>query len=333
VNSASEQLARLLSLVPWLQAHPGVAKAEAAAAFGITTDQLEKDLRLAFTCELPGQPDVFIDIDYLDSDRVSVIDAGTIGRPLRLRPDEAVALLVGLRALAAVPGLQDRAALDSALAKLEDAAGLAVDPGLPALAEDGGGRGTDGASSADSADSADSAVKGAALREALSKHRRLRLTYWVPSRDEVSVRDVDPIRVVTVDDVAYLEGYCYASEAVRTFRYDRIVDATVLDVPADPPLQSRGDEPSVYHPSPEDTLVVLALSPQARWVPDYYACESVADLPDGGLVATMRTADPRLVVRLALRLGGAAEVLEPADLAAAVASAATAALDRYERLA
>jgi len=66
-TGASAQLARLLSLVPWLQARPGVTKTEAAAAFGISTDQLEKDLRLAFTCELPGQPDVFIDIDYLDA--------------------------------------------------------------------------------------------------------------------------------------------------------------------------------------------------------------------------------------------------------------------------
>jgi proteasome accessory factor C len=316
-TGASAQLARLLSLIPWLQARPGVTKTEAAAAFGISTEQLEKDLRLAFTCELPGQPDVFIDIDYLDSDRVSVIDAGSIDRPLRLRPDEAVALLVGLRALAAVPGLQDRAALDSALAKLEDAAGLAVDPS--------GRVGT-----RDEAPTVGDAGPGAALREALSRHRRVRLKYWVPSRDEVGERDVDPIRVVTVDDVAYLEGYCYASEAVRTFRFDRIVEAAVLDVAADPPEPSRGDEPSVFHPSPEDTLVVLDLDPQARWVPDYYACESVVERPEGRLRVTMRTADPRMAVRLVLRLGGAARIVEPVALADQVADGARAALAAYE---
>ena len=316
-TGASTQLARLLSLVPWLQARPGVTKTEAAAAFGITTDQLEKDLRLAFTCELPGQPDVFIDIDYLDSDRVSVIDAGSIDRPLRLRPDEAVALLVGLRALAAVPGLQDRAALDSALAKLEDAAGLAVDPHGPV-------------STRDEAPTAAGTGPGAALRDALSRHRRVRLAYWVPSRDEVGERDVDPIRVVTVDDVAYLEGYCYASEAVRTFRFDRIVEVQVLDVAADPPEASRGDEPSVFHPSPEDTVVVLDLEPAARWVPDYYACESVVELAEGRRRATMRLADPRLALRLALRLGGAATVVEPPELATEVAAAARLALSAYD---
>ena len=96
--TASDQLARLLSLVPWLRAQPGVSKAEAAAAFAISVDQLEKDLAAGVHVRAArAQPEVFIDIDYLDSDRVSVIDAGSIDRPLRLRADEAVSLLVGLR--------------------------------------------------------------------------------------------------------------------------------------------------------------------------------------------------------------------------------------------
>jgi proteasome accessory factor C len=312
---ASDQLARLLSLLPWLRARPGVTKAEAAAAFGITVDQLERDLRLAFTCELPGQPDVFIDIDYLDSDRVSVIDPAGIDRPLRLRADEAVALLVGLRALAAVPGLQDRAALDSVLAKIEDAAGqtgLAVPPG---------------SASADPP-RADAGAT-AAVSEALARGRRVHLRYWVPSRDEVTERDVDPLRVMTVDDDAYLEGYCYASESVRTFRLDRVVGAEVLDVAAEPPERSRDQDLTVFHPSPDDTVVVLDLAPQARWVPEYYACESVVEQPDGHLLATVRTADPALAVRLALRLGGAARVVEPPTVAASVREAATQALAAY----
>jgi proteasome accessory factor C len=315
---ASDQLARLLSLVPWLQGHPGVTKADAAAAFGITTAQLERDLRLAFTCELPGQPDVFIDIDYLDSDRVSVIDAATIGRPLRLRADEAVALLVGLRALAAVPGLQDREALDSALAKVEDAAGRS---GLSVAPEPDGAR--------PPTDQRTSARAAAAVRDALAARQRLHLRYWVPSRDEVTERDVDPIRVVTVDDSAYLEGYCYASEAVRTFRLDRVVEAIMLPVRAAPPATVREDEPGAFHPSVDDIAVVLELSAQARWVPDYYACESVVERPDGGVRVTLRTADPRLAVRLALRLGGNARVLQPPEVAEEVRQAAEQALAAY----
>ncbi len=323
--TASDQLARLLSLVPWLQAHPGVPKTEAAAAFSISVEQLERDLQLAFTCELPGRPEVFIDIDYLDSDRISVIDASSIDRPLRLRADEAIALLVGLRSLAAVPGLADRAALDSALAKIEDAAGRI-----------GVGLGT-GPGDAPPATPAAAGDPTASIRDALATGRRVHLGYWVPSRDEITERDVDPYRVVTVDDAAYLEGYCHASEAVRTFRLDRVTHAEALDVPATPPdgrtVDGRADRvrdtPAVFHPSDEDTVVVLDLGPEARWVPEYYACEWVRTAADGSLRVALRTADPRLVVRLVLRLGGAAVVVEPDAVAEAVRRAADEALAAY----
>jgi len=316
--SASEQLARLLALIPWLRAHPGVTKVAAAERFGISVSQLEKDLRLAFTCELPGRPEACLDIDYLDSDRVTVIDAQTIDRPLRLQPDEAVALLVGLRSLAAVPGLTERAALDSALAKLEDAAGAESPTGRsrPPAAHHADGQADD--------------VAGRAVQEALGAGRRLHLRYWVPSRDEITERDVDPMRLVTVDGVAYLEGWCHASEAVRTFRLDRMVAVEVLPTPAQPPPQAAPQaDAGSYHPSPDDVVVVLELTPAARWVPEYYPCESTAELANGGLLVTVRTPDPRFVTRLVLRLGGAARVLEPAEVARAVAEEATAALRAY----
>src|SRR5437899_5278310 len=222
MGTASDQRARLLALVPWLKAHPNVKKAEAAAAFGISVPQLEADLRLAFTCEVPGRPDVFIDIDYLDSDRVAVIDAQSIDRPLRLRPDEVVAVLAGLRTLAAVAGLQERSALVSALAKLEEAVGGAVPQAADRPRVSGGTVDT--------------------VRQALEEHRRLHLRYWVPARDEITERDVDPARLLSVDGVAYLEGWCHRSEALRTFRLDRVVDALALDIPAEPPVQGRDDD-------------------------------------------------------------------------------------------
>jgi proteasome accessory factor C len=157
----------------------------------------------------------------------------------------------------------------------------------------------------------------------------------VPSRDEVTERDVDPFRVFSVDDTGYLEGYCYASEDVRTFRLDRVVHAEVLPeaaaAPALPPDRVR-EPAAVFHPSDEDTVVVLDLGPEARWVPEYYSCEWVRPAPDGPegtLRVALRTADPRLVVRLVLRLGGAARVVEPAAVAADVRRAAGEALAAY----
>jgi proteasome accessory factor C len=67
----------------------------------------------------------------------------------------------------------------------------------------------------------------------------------------------------------------------------------------------------------------------AAWVAEYYPCESVTDADGGGLHVRMRVADRRWLRRLVLRLGGAAGVIDPADLADEVAADAQAALAAY----
>ena len=120
---ATDRLSRLLALVPYLVSRQGIPLAEVAAEFGITESQLVKDLELLFVCGTPGHlPDDLIEVDW-DDGRVYLGNADAIARPLRLGVDEALALLVGLRALADVPGLHDRDALQRTLLKLEAAAG------------------------------------------------------------------------------------------------------------------------------------------------------------------------------------------------------------------
>ena len=61
-----------------------------------------------------------------DGDRVTITYDAGIDRPLRLTQDEALALVVALRLLAQVPGVQRREAVERALAKIESAAGDAA---------------------------------------------------------------------------------------------------------------------------------------------------------------------------------------------------------------
>jgi predicted DNA-binding transcriptional regulator YafY len=58
------QVRRLLSLVPYLREHDGVAMTEAAAAFGISLKTLREDLSVLWMCGMPGlTPGDLIDID------------------------------------------------------------------------------------------------------------------------------------------------------------------------------------------------------------------------------------------------------------------------------
>jgi predicted DNA-binding transcriptional regulator YafY len=314
--ASAERLSRLLAMVPWLLRRQGVGLDEAARHFDISQTQLVRDLELLFVCGTPGHlPDDLIEADW-ESGQVFLGNADPIAKPLRLSVDEAVALLAGLRTLAQVPGLHERSALESALTKLSAAAG---DAGSAASAV-----------SATLAPSAQESVLAAA-REALQRHRRLHLRYLVPSRDEATERDVDPMRVLNAGDRWYLEGWCHRSEAVRLFRLDRIVQIEVLDVDGRPPRDAvrRDVDERLFTPSPEDVVVTLDVEPEAHWVATYYPAENVADLGDGRLRVTLRAASPDWVPRLALRLGGALRVLTPGGLAEEVRSRATAALAAY----
>jgi proteasome accessory factor C len=315
-ESATIRLSRLLTMVPWLLNRQGVEIEEAAREFGVTPAQVEADLALLFLCGTPGgYHGDLIEAEW-ESGRVFLGNADTIKRPLRLGVDEALTLIVGLRALAAVPGIGERDAVVRALAKIEAATGSAAagSSRIQVVIDEG---------------TSNEAL--ALAQQALAAHRRVHLRYLVPGRDESTERDVDPMRVINFDAQWYLEGWCHRAEDVRLFRVDRIELLTILDQDGTPPsgAEPRDLDSGVFTPRADDQLVRVALKPGAAWVSDYYPTESVEPTPGGGAVITLRTADTAWLRRLMWRLGAQASVLEPAELALAVQSGARAALDAY----
>ena len=308
------QLPRLLALLPYLLARPGVRVADVAAELDVTEERLRKDLELLWVCGLPGHgPGDLIDLEF-EGDTITVLEPAGVQRPLRLTADEALALVVALRTLAETPGLDSREAVDRALAKVEQAAGAAA---LPA------GR-------------VEVAVEGEehvlpVVRQALDRGRRLHLDYYVPARDETTARTVDPMRVLLVEGRSYLEAWDPRAEGVRRFRLDRVEAVRVLEEPAQPPDDVEPSDVSqgLFVPGPDDLLVTLVLRPGAAWVADYHPCESVEDTGYGELVVRMRVGDPRWVRRLALQLGAHGQVVAPVELAAQVREDAAQALSAY----
>src|SRR5205814_6386914 len=127
------RLQRVLALVPWILAHPGVTIAELAERFEVSEAELERDLELLPLCGLPPYTaDRLIDVWVVDG-AVEIRLAEYFERPLRLTPAEGLALLAAGRALLSVPGSDVDGPLATALAKLDDALGapgaLAVDVG------------------------------------------------------------------------------------------------------------------------------------------------------------------------------------------------------------
>ena len=99
--SADERLRRLLALVPWVVAHDGPTIAEVCQRFGLTEDELISELDLVWCCGVhPFTPDSLIEVSTEDG-RVWINYADWFDRPLRLTPEEGLALVAAGAALLA----------------------------------------------------------------------------------------------------------------------------------------------------------------------------------------------------------------------------------------
>jgi proteasome accessory factor C len=317
--SGPDRLGRLLILVPYLLARPGIRIGEAAADLDITEDQLRDDLQLLYVCGLPGYgPGDLIDMSVAD-DTVTITYHAGMDRPLRLNADEAMALIVALRALDGIgmtgvsPG-----AVARALAKLETAAGtagrsasrVAVEPAMR-----------------------DTAMADP-VRGALDRGRALRMTYYTAGRDATTERVVDPIRLLVADGNGYLEAWCRRVAGVRLFRLDRIDALTELDEPSAPPPGAAADpRHGLFTPHPDAPLVRLRVGLRSRWIAEYYPCEQVVAEPGGRWVVALRASELEWARRLVAGLGDDVEVLGPPELRTLIRDRALAALELYREVA
>ena len=301
MSSALDRMGRLLALVPWLKARDGITIQEAAAHFNISAEQLERDLWLLVVCGVPGYgPDELIDIDFWDDGHIHVRDPLTLDQPMRLSGDAIAALSIALEAMAELPAASP--GVHSAREKLRTATNdwqeLAVDVG---------------------GNQAGGVVR--TIDEALRRGFSVDITYASGTTGHIDQRSVIPMSVATIDGRSVLDAYCRKSDALRTFRIDRILEATIGDAATVPA--------SAQHQSQTPQVVRCVLHPGAEWIADVHPVE--VEPGSTGRIVRMSVHDERWLVRLVLGLGGALEILEPPSVRALVAQEAQAALTAYAR--
>ena len=309
MSGARDQLTRMLALVPYLQRGQDVSLSQLAAEFQVTPATIIKDLRVLWMCGLPGLAGgSMIDIDFeaFENDPDGVVrisNADYLTRPMRLDSTQAAALAVALRTLRDGSAAEVVAVIDGVLGKLEDASSEAGS-GLIAAAE---GRNADGATRV--------AQLKAQLGGAISANRQVRIAYYVPARDEMTTRRVEPQAMVERDGHSYLDAWCHAAEAQRLFRIDRIDEVEVLEDTRTRPAASRSLAADLFEASESHALVTIHVTARARWAADYYPIESATEAADGGLDITMRVADQQWLFRTLLGMAPNGTLVAPADWA------------------
>lgn len=306
---SSEQLARLLKLVPYLQQHQGVSVGEVAKDFGISPRQVVSDVEVLQFCGLPEgfHQDLFdVDIDEVrEAGHIYFRNADVLARPMRMRLQEATSLLVALDMLVETSGGSDAAS--SALQKLRTLVGE-VDPAVSVSVAAG------------------RPEHRQQLQAAITQSEVVELVYEGAGRTPLTNPVVEPMRLRVTGGYAYLDGWSRSRSDWRSFRLDRIASMTN----AGQAFSARSGLPEVGDRWFDDVSreLTLHLASEAGWVAEYYPVTDRSDHVDH-ISVTFPLASSQWASALLLRLGPAVTFASDAQVAHAAAEDARSALDHY----
>jgi len=311
-RSASERVAGLLVLLPWLMKRKRVRLAEVAKQFRMSEEDLVADLQMAAVCGVPPYtPDALIDV-FIDDGWVVAEIPKFFERPLRLTSAEMYAVIAMVRAAQKLPGAPSRSVLGQAVTKLARLAPEATDapvhidlPTEPHLEE---------------------------LREAQNDSAELRIEYFNPARSEVAQRTIRVVRIFSDGGHWYVMADDDKSGAIRNFRIDRIqslVRTGKIYNQAD--FASRVDDDSDRGWFGDNLeLVTLRVRGDALWIAESYPTVARKHNRDGSIDVSLRITSEHWLARLLLRGGRNAEVLEPAKYATLSLRTAKAVRAKYD---
>jgi predicted DNA-binding transcriptional regulator YafY len=163
------------------------------------------------------------------------------------------------------------------------------------------------------------------VSSAITSHQLLRIDYYKENEDEFTERTIEPYKLANGQEGWYVHSYDLEKDAPRSYRLDRIREATVLDDHFEP---RPGVEPDVHGwlatgEVPSSRTARIWVSPErARWAREDRRV--VEELADGAVVVERTYASHEWLAREILKEGGDAVVLEPDEARRAVLDAAEA---------
>lgn len=176
----------------------------------------------------------------------------------------------------------------------------------------------------------------AAVCQALTSRRRVRVVHYGRLRDETLERTLSPQRLVHYRDNWYLDAWCHLRGGLRSFAVDCIRRTALLDAPArevdDTALdRALGAGYGIFAGGRTRVARLRFSAFQARWVADevWHSRQEGAFDARGRYVLKVPYTDPRELLMNVLKYGAEVEVLGPPSLRKAVGGALRAAARKY----
>ena len=213
VENAALRAIRLLDLVPYIVAHPGISITELAKEFSISRDEVLKDLNLLFLCGLPGYtPLELIDISF-DEESVVIRDPQNLAAPRNLNESEALIARIALAALE--ESTPKTSAAYPQIIALREKIAKAFSSSIPASAI---------TFTLDKERATLEAIEGAIKQEL-----DLEITYNNVTKDSSSRRSITPISIIAEDKRTLVSAYCHSAKGLRTFNLAQISEVSTKE--------------------------------------------------------------------------------------------------------
>ena len=305
VPPAQQRVRRLLAMLEWLASVGSASTSDMATRFSMSEEEVVAELELAACCGRPPySPAELMDI-IVDPDEVSA-RLPEMSRPRQLTTAEGVAIAAAARTILAMPGADESGPLARAVVKLDAALGkrpaIEIDLPSPPLLEE--------------------------ITQATTERHQLEVEYLALSSDELTLRTIDPLRVIALDGRWYVQAFCYRANALRTFRVDAFQRINVKGPQPDAP-RDLPSEPERFLPSADATTVFVRVSPRALWIADSIPIEGRRDESDGGATIAVSVSGRSWFERILLQAGQDAQVLGPEEWVPLPSHAAKRILEQY----
>ena len=303
VENAALRAIRLLDLVPYIVAHPGISISELAKEFSISRDEVLKDLNLLFLCGLPGYtPLELIDISF-DEENVVIRDPQNLAAPRNLNESEALIARIALAALE--ESTPKTAAVYPQIIALREKIAKAFSSSIPA--------------SAITFTLDRERVTLEVIERAIKQDLDLEITYYNKTKDLSSRRNITPISIIAEDKRTLVSAYCHSAKALRTFNLIQISEVSTQERKTRTDLEriedSRGSSAEVIIKSEDSSFLSENASSLKELSKSCYQIDIF---------------QPEWIVRSVLAGADSLELAKPLELRAEIAERANRALLAYK---
>lgn len=304
---ASDVVARMLSVVPFLIENSPISVGEASRTFGLSENDMRTIVRTLFVTGIPGDSgkglhgDLF-DFDYdrfENDDIIEMINHVGPAETPRFSGREAAALIAGLQYMSDVVRDEERASVDALINKIR--------------------RGATGSPENIAVRRAPIPERAEPIAGAIADNLQVDFSY-LNAGGSLERRRVCPIRLDVVGNTWYLRGYCHLRDGMRTFRTDRMRDVVVVSDIRDHEIDPSTLPDTLFDAPPSDAGIDVTVELNESAVSLLSDYEADLSDPTGGLVRAQLTVAHLVNLRRLLALApGVIRVVAPDFAVAEVA--------------